>query len=412
MHYDNAAMNRSLRSWPRRPAGGLLLAALCTLAACSGLTPAEGPDVDLVDPEATFETRALVANLERLAPDYVLFGHEDDLAYGVEWVREDGRSDVRDVTGSYPAVYGWDLGDLEHGAEANLDGVRFDDMQRWMREAYARGGVNTVSWHMDNPASGGTSWDTTTAIPSLLPGGDHHDLYTTWLDRFAEFNDGLRGPDGERIPLIFRPFHEMTGGWFWWGKGNTTPEDYKQIWRFTVEYLRDEKGLDNLLYAYSTDIFEDEAQYLEHYPGDDYVDLLGMDNYHDLRTEEGVANLTRRLRMLVEMAEARGKLAAFTEGGLEGIPVEDWWTNRLLRAIEADPAARRIAYVLMWRNAPNATHPGHYYAPYPGQASADDFVRFYEHPGVLFERELPDLYAWPSSFDALPPAEATATSAP
>ncbi|MDX1676122.1 MAG: hypothetical protein R3314_15105, partial [Longimicrobiales bacterium] len=54
---------------------------------------------ELVDDRATPATRALFHELRRVAPDHVLFGHQDDLAYGVEWWAESGRSDVRDVTG-------------------------------------------------------------------------------------------------------------------------------------------------------------------------------------------------------------------------------------------------------------------------------------------------------------------------
>lgn len=372
-----------------------VLAFALVLGACrtTGVTSEGG--VGLVDGDATRETRALYANLKRLAPDYVLFGHEDDLAYGVTWKREAGRSDVKDVTGAYPAVYGWEIGDLENGVPASLDDVNFDDMRQWIREAYARGGVNTISWHMDNPATGGNSWDTTRAVHLILPGGEKHEQYKQWLDRFADFALSLRAPGGELVPVIFRPFHEHTGGWFWWGKGHVTPDEYVRLWRFTVEYLRDMRGVHNLIYAYSTDVFDSEEQYLEHYPGDAYVDILGFDDYRDVRSDESVETLSNLLRMVVRMADARGKVAAFTETGLEGIPDEDFWTNRLLRAIKADADTRRIAYVLVWRNANEADNPGHFYAPYPGHPSADDFVAFYRDPFVLFGDELPDLYDMP-----------------
>lgn len=58
------------------------------------------------DPKATPETRALFRNLHCLTPRAILYGHQDDLAYGVSWWAEPGRSDVREVTGAYPAVYG------------------------------------------------------------------------------------------------------------------------------------------------------------------------------------------------------------------------------------------------------------------------------------------------------------------
>ena len=153
------------------------------LGACASSSRAVPPDVRVVDPAATRETKALFYNLRRMAAagDGILYGHQDDLAYGVTWKRESGRSDTRDAAGAYPAVYGWELGDLEHDSTANLDGVRFDDMKRWIREGYDRGGIVTLSWHMDNLASGGSSWDTTRAVPVLLPGGARYAAFLGWL---------------------------------------------------------------------------------------------------------------------------------------------------------------------------------------------------------------------------------------
>ena len=377
-----------------------LLALAAGLAACSGSRPL-APEADalrLVDPEATAETRALYANLQRIAPDHVLFGHQDDLAYGVEWVGEPGRSDVKETAGDYPAVYGWELGDLELGNDANLDGVGFQNMQRWIREGHARGGVITLAWHMANPVSGGNTWDTTPAVHAVLPGGEKHDTFRSWLDTFAAFVGELRDASGRPIPVLFRPYHEHTGSWFWWGRDLSTVEDYTSLWRFTVEYLRDEKGLHNLLYVYSPDVFQTEEQYLERYPGDAYVDVLGSDDYQALRSDSTVADMTRRLGMVVRMADARGKIAALTETGLEGVPDADWWTNRLLRAIESDPDARRIAYALVWRNAnaearaASGQSPTHYFGPHASGADAEDFRRFAASDFVWLEGDLPDLY--------------------
>jgi mannan endo-1,4-beta-mannosidase len=347
-----------------------------------------------IDPQATPETRALLANLKRIAPDHVLFGHQDDLAYGVHWSDEPGRSDVKEVTGSYPAVYGWELGNIEHpDSTANLDGVDFRKMRDWIREGYARGGVITISWHPDNPATGGSAWDTTSAVATILPGGANHDEFLRWLDRVADFLGSLRGAHGEPIPVIFRPFHENSGSWFWWGGHHVTPEQFRQLWRMTVDYLRDEKGLHNLLYAYSTDVFDTSEEYLRHYPGDDYVDVMGYDDYQSLRTDAGVARMTARLDTLVSLAHAHHKLPALTETGLNKLPVADWWTGRLAKAIEADSLSRQVAYALVWRNA-TGTDPDRmqFFAPYPGQFSAADFVEFYRDPFVLFGSELPEMY--------------------
>lgn len=345
--------------------------------------------INLVDSEATKKTKALYANLLALKDNYVLFGHQDALAYGVKWKEEEGRSDVKDVCGQYPAVFGWDiskLGKYEH----NIDSVHFGKMKEWMKEVYKMGGVNTISWHMDNFTSKGSSWDTTACVAHILPGGPHHELYKQKLDLFADFIDDLKVGFifKKKIPIIFRPLHEMTGHWFWWGKGHATPEEYKALWQFTVEYLRDEKDLHNLLYCFSTDICENIEEYMEYYPGDDYVDIMGMDDYWDVGERGNPENLTMRLRMLVELAEAHNKIPVLSETGFETIPHESWWTDILLHHIKKDPTASRIAYLLVWRNA----RLNHHYAPYSGHISAPNFQEFVQDSTILLESQLPKMY--------------------
>jgi len=397
----------------QRSKRGLRCSAAAALAALivacrAGGPPTPAPRAALVDRAATAETRALFVNLRRLASRAVLFGHQDDLAYGVQWFGEPGRSDVKETAGSFPAVYGWDVGGLEidRDAGANLDAVPFERQRGWIAEGYRRGGVITLSWHMRNPVTGGNAWDTTQAVAAILPGGAQHEHYKRWLDRFADYAKSLRASGrwaegGEvLVPVIFRPFHETSGGWFWWGARHATAEQYRQLWRFTVEYLRDRRGVHNLLWAYSTDVFDSKQAYLERYPGDAYVDVLGFDDYQSVRSPATRAVFARRLRDIVELAEARGKIAALTETGVETVPDSLWWTGTLLAGIKSDSVARRIAWVLVWRNATfEREHRYHFFAPYPGHASAADFVRFTEDPLVLLENELPDLYGREGSHD-------------
>ena len=388
----------------RRPNLVVLAVLAVALAACTAGARSAPPTAAAarlprpVDALATAETRALFANLRRLPSRGVLFGHQETLAYGFTWRGEPHRSDVRDVSGAYPAVYGWDAGALfDRRPVPPGTPTRAEQLRAWIAEGYGRGGVITMSWHMRNPVSGGDAWDTTRAVVHLLPGGSHHAAYQAKLDTVAAFFHALRARDqaGRETlaPVVFRPFHETTGGWFWWGRRHATPDEYRRLWRFTVEYLRDRRGVHNLLWSYSTDAFDSKADYLDRYPGDAYVDVLGFDDYQSVKSPATRPVLVRRLRDVVELAEARGKVAALTETGVEGVPDPEWWTGTLLGALRSDSVARRVAWVLVWRNANNATdRPGHFFAPYPGQASADDFVRFRADPLVLFEDELPPLY--------------------
>jgi mannan endo-1,4-beta-mannosidase len=338
----------------------------------------------MVDQMATPETKALFKNLRNQEKGKIMFGHQDDLAYGIRWVNEPFRSDVADVSGKYPAVFGWDLSKLENNSAVNIDTVPFDRMKQWMIQVFERGGVNTVSWHMDNLVSGGDAWNTTVCVRSVLPGGEKHEQFKANLNKAADFFLSLRDSKGALAPVIFRPWHENDGSWFWWGLNNCTTEEYITLWQFTVSYLRDNRGVHNLIYAYSWGNFKDEAGYRTRYPGDKWVDVLGVDIYGSIDNESAL----QRLRVLAKMASMNGKIAALTEAGEEGIKSPDWYTRHFLFPIVQDEEARGIAYFLVWRNGTEK----HFYAPYPGHSSCVDFVEFEKHPATLFLEDLGNLY--------------------
>ncbi|HEY6900609.1 MAG TPA: glycosyl hydrolase [Puia sp.] len=341
-----------------------------------------------IDKSATVQTVALYRHLKALPTKGFLFGHQDDLAYGVGWKYIDGRSDIKDVTGDYPALYGWELGRIELDHPMNLDGVPFDKMRRYIREAYERGGVITLSWHLNNPLTSGTAWQPAPGtVASILPKGEKNQLYKTWLDKVASFLLSLKDKNGTSIPVIFRIFHELNGNWFWWGGKNCTPEELKQLWQFTVSYLRDTKQVHNLLYAFNTDRFTNEAAWLERYPGDEWVDVAGFDIYqaYDIaKNEDFKKAFDQMLTTLEQLAGAHRKIPAVTEFGYNGIPDDSWWTQTFLKTIKN----HKIAYVMAWRNAgekPDGKQ--EFYVPYKGQQSATDFKKFYDDPQTLFQKE-------------------------
>ncbi len=359
------------------------------VAGCSAGSRTTGPDADLADPDATAETRALFTNLRAVAKTGILFGHHDALAYGVHWRGDSARSDVKDVAGSHPALYGWDASRLFQSRNPDVaDEEGAARLRQWILEGYGRGGVIEMCWHMRNPVTDGSFYDTTRAVHAIIPGGELHEDFRSKLEVVADFMKSLRADGGELVPVIFRPYHEHTGSWFWWGRNHASVDDFKALWRFTVEYLRDEHEVHNLLYAYSTDVFESEEAYLERYPGDEYIDVLGFDDYQGIRSIDRREDFVRRLRTVVQLAEERGKIPALTETGLEAIPDSTWWTDVLLAGIKSDPVTQRIAWLQVWRNA----NENHHYAPYPGHGSAENFVLFREDPLILFEDELPEMY--------------------
>ena len=181
----------------------------------------------------------------------------------------------------------------------------------------------------------------------------------------ADFLSGLKGKNGEFIPIIFRPFHELNGNWFWWGKDHCTPEEFKALWHFTISYLRDTKHIHHLLYAYNTDKFETKEDYLIKYPGDEWTDVVGFDIYQRNGGADGnarfVNDLNGMLTMLQDIAHASNKIPALTEFGYGTVPDSTWWTDVLWKALQS----HKISYALAWRNAgAKANGTTEFYLPY------------------------------------------------
>ena len=376
----------------------LLLSAFIVSGLLATSCTQEKQDKDpLAETGRTVRTEELLTSLKELSTnEKFMFGHHDDPVYGIGWVGDSDRSDVKSVCGDYPALLGFDLGQLELGSPKNLDGVEADRIRQEIINQYERGGVTSLSWHCYNPLSGRQSWveDSLlnverTTVANILAEGETHDNFMTWLDRVASFINSLETAEGVKVPVIFRPWHEHTGSWFWWGQNNCTTDDYVALWRLTVERLR-EQGVVNALFAYSTgtEANGDPAKFMERYPGDDIIDLIGLDFYctTSLPVEEACAryleSAEKHLPMICKLAKDHGKAAAVTETGYEGIKTADWWTKTLLPAIEKYP----ISYLLVWRNAHDKE--GHFYAPYPEHPSAPDFVKFYEDDRTLFAGDL------------------------
>jgi mannan endo-1,4-beta-mannosidase len=354
-----------------------------------------------IDAAATYETKALYQNLVEVGAHNLLFGHQDATAYGIGWTTQAGRSDVKEVCGDYPAVYGWDIGDI--GNSTNLDGVSFANMKKWIVEAFERGGINTISMHLDNPFTKGTSWDNTPAVSYILPGGSLHNEYNNTLDQIAAFLKSLKTEAGTFVPIILRPYHEHTQTWSWWGRSACTGEDYIALWKMTIDYFKNIHGIHHLLYTISPQDVNSYDGYFFRYPGDDYIDVLGLD-YYSLTNSLNVPALGRTLDMLGKEAQIRGKISAITETGVETVPLSTWWTECLYAAFNYSEDSRRTAWSLLWRNA----HTNHFFAPYPGHHSVPDFLEFYNYSNTIFESDLPDMYSF-NSTDSAPPVITSST---
>jgi mannan endo-1,4-beta-mannosidase len=359
----------------------------------------------MVDPTATKETVALFYNLKKMAKTKTAIGQQDAFS-GIYNNGSSAQSDIKKTTGFDPAVLGSDLmfiTDKNNNGQADnwfyqQEITITDDV----KEAYAKGMINTFSWHIREPnkednfyTADMTAEQKATAFKSILPGGTNHEWYKKKLDKIASVFSNLKGSKGELIPIIFRPFHEFDGSWFWWGANFCTPEEYKTAYQFTVIYLRDTKGVHNLLYAFSPDnSYATSTTYLSRYPGDAYVDVLGMDNYGDLNNQgqTGADKANAKLKMISDLATTKVKIAAMTETGYQVTasvsPITNWFSTYLYSALTANSI--QISYVVFWTNYQDG-----YFVPTPTASNAADFKTYSTKTKSALVNSLPKMYELP-----------------
>lgn len=350
-------------------------------------SPKDKETVKITDTKAEDSVKKLYEFLSGSDTLGIMFGHEDSFSYGIGWKYNDdpGNSDIYKVSGDYPAVFGWDLGHIETGSPVNIDSVNFKLMKKLITKAYHMGGINTISWHPTHPGTGGSTWDTTVVVKDILPGGILHNKFKGWLTSVGGFLKSLKDSTGNGIPIVFRPYHEHNGSWFWWGDRFCTLDEYKSLWKFTVGYLRDTMDIHNLLYAYSPNIVASKDEYLAKYPGNGWVDILGIDVYDFPHYGIDYSKvLPHCLQILKSVAKEKNKPYALTETGNLCVKPKEWWTESLLKYISGSG----VRWALVWINIEEAQ----YYAPYPGQVSAENFKSFYNDNETLFLRDLPKIY--------------------
>jgi mannan endo-1,4-beta-mannosidase len=365
----------------------LIFIILSIISSCKSLSEIDLNQIEVADKSASDDTKILYHNIQEIAKKGIAFGHQDATAYGIGWQHEDDpfrlKSDIKEVTGKFPAVHGFDIGHIELGNLHNLDTVSFALMKDHIQQIHARGGIITMSWHINNPVTNGDSWDTTPAVKAVLKGGAERQKFELWIQRLSKFLNSIKDENNKTIPVVFRPWHEMNGGWFWWGAGNTTPEDYKQLWRETMELL-DRNNVHNLLFAYSPNTLNNEEDFDRYYPGDEYVDIMGVDIYNHSGNEAFTKIVKGNLEILQKKSAINEKPYALTESGNNNFGEDEfWWTETLYPGIKDSG----IAWVLLWRN----DRPEHYFSTYKGEISEENFRKFEKLDEILFLEEVEEI---------------------
>lgn len=352
-------------------------------------------------------------------------------------------SDIFQICGDYPAVHGFDIGGIGVSPlHQNLDWHNLEFMRKAIIAAYHRNAIITVSYHIHNPITYSVV-DSVVYTDSVV--NETGVLYTdsvvytstynygAWVDsknpeKYEPFSKGLLvqdsalndtlnaflraagnyfnslitrdtipNPDNPAdpiirditVPVIFRPYHELNSGHFWWGLNTCTEEEYVALWKYTFNFLSDSMDVHNLLYCFSPYGRTSEAEYLYAYPGDDYVDILGFEANEQDATLFSTSLFNEKVDVVYHLAQEKGKPFALTETGLKNPTIANTggtYFSDYFKWLYNDNEARYISYVLFWRNLGNE-----FKVPYVGNDLVTDFQEVYNSPHLAkFESDLSD----------------------
>ena len=296
------------------------------------------PSTPLVDPGATAEARCLAATLD---------GWQASGEYGVG--QQLNVSNARflgpltSLAPDRPALVGFDLEELDAGEGYGFSPDPLDTLLQLSSE----GVLLTASWHAENPGTGLGSGDRTFQdLGALLdPARAEYQSFWTDVDAKLELLRRLQtGDDGRFAPaaVLFRPFHEANGDWFWWAQG-TDPSLYRQLYAALQQRAAD-AGVHNIVWGWSANAVNNEriTDPLSIIP--DHVDVVGIDSYESLaggRKQRRTLDLTG----LSEL-ESRVPRIAVTEAGPHGSPDGRW--DPTVIASSAVALGLRPAYTMLW----------------------------------------------------------------
>ena len=223
---------------------------------------------------------------------------------------------IHEVTGKYPAILGLDM--MDYSPSRRALGASHPTAVERAVEFHEAGGIVTFCWHWTadkkyildgKDANGNPRWwgafytdNVTFDLEAVMNGADEYGKAALDKD-IAEIARQLLILQEKGVPVLWRPLHEASGGWFWWGAKGAAP--YKQLWVYLYDQLTNVYGCNNLIWVWN-------GQHADWYPGDEYVDIIGEDIYADKHV---YSSQHAKFTELMEYADTN-KIIALTENGV------------------------------------------------------------------------------------------------
>ncbi|MDZ7722035.1 MAG: glycosyl hydrolase [candidate division KSB1 bacterium] len=300
-----------------------------------------------VNPDTIPEARALLDFLYEIRGEYVLSGHHNGPNNPLQY-----STAVEEMTGSMPVVWG---SDFSFNFRGNDPAVVRSNMVETAKELYARGHIITLMWHACFPADGDScdhesiwlwkpgvseqQWDSLTT-----PGTQ---LNQQWREQVDHVAVHLKELQKANVPVLWRPYHEMNGIWFWWCD-KRGEDGFQKLWKMMYDRLVNHHNLNNLIWVWNPnaprDTPGDEAyDYDLYFPGLEYVDVLAADVYHNDYKQSHHDDL---IELAGDKVISLGEIGKMPEPDiLDEQPQWTWfmgWANWLFKA--NDPDSVRALY--------------------------------------------------------------------
>ncbi len=261
----------------------------------------------LVNKNSTANTKKLYSFLKDSYGKYVITGQQCDGGINGNEFKA-----IKNLTGDYPALLGLDM--MDYTPSRTALGTSSSAVDKAI-EFHKKGGIVTFCWHWNAPteylystANSSDGWwggfytqNSKFDIAKVMNGQDAKGKKL--LDRdIKEIAKQLKRLEKAGVPVIWRPLHEASGGWFWWGAQG--PDAYKKLWKYLYKELTNTYGCNNLIWVYN-------GQSADWYPGDEYVDIVGEDIYPGNHVYDPQVS---RFKQAINYG-SKTKITALTENG-------------------------------------------------------------------------------------------------
>ncbi|NIK77227.1 mannan endo-1,4-beta-mannosidase [Paenibacillus castaneae] len=325
----------------------------------------------LVNPNADEQTRRLMTYLCDIYGSRILTGQQIGVVSTPEL------DILHEVTGKYPAVYGFDFMNYspsrtERGSICSDTDIAID----WWKS----GGIVTFCWHWNAPKDlidlpPEQSWDrgfytnaTTFDVQKAMDDSESEE-YKLIIRDIDAISAELQRLQDAGVPVLWRPLHEASGGWFWWGAKGAAPCIW--LWKLMYDRMTNLHKLNHLIWVWN-------GQHADWYPGDEYVDIIGEDIYPPAGNYE---SQQERFQTALSYT-GTNKIIALSENG----PIPD--PDLMLR--DDVPWAWNCTW---YGTFVYTTKDG--VREYSSEfTDREQLIKFYNHPFSITKDELPDLLSY------------------